>query len=265
VLWLLEPDLYAEGAHPLTVAALEAGHAVRRWDDGWWSAGALPSQEGPVVFHGSLGNAARIAELGRWTPGAYCNTAGFSCSRWYPAAARWLVHDAFEITTVEQLVARPREVAGSLADGSGEVFVRPDSPLKPFSGRVVKLDGLTPAHLDHGFYYEDLELPIVVARTQRLGAEWRFVVAEGRVVTGCRYVADGRSGAGAEVEPAAAALAETIAGELTGPDPIYVLDLVESEAGLRMVEINAFSGADLYDCEGATVVEAVAEVVGGAA
>lgn len=260
MLWLLESDIYAVGTHPLKVDAIAAGHKVRFWDDDWWSSEAFPSLEGPVVFHGSLGNAARIAALGRWTPGALCNTEGFHCSAWYPAAQEWLVHEDFQSTTVEALVGNPLEVAGGLMDASGEVFVRPDSPLKPFSGRVVRLEGLTRDHLDHGFYYDDPALPIVVSRTRSLGTEWRFVVAEGRVVTGCTYEAQGRKGAGAEVEPAAASRAETIAREFEGPDPLYILDLVETEDGVKMVEINPFSGADLYTCDKARIVEAVAKL-----
>ena len=35
------------------------------------------------------------------------------------------------------------------------IFVRPDSPLKPFSGRVLDRDSISLAALDHGFYFDD--------------------------------------------------------------------------------------------------------------
>ena len=217
MLWLLEPDVFDAGTHPLRAAAVDAGHRVKLWDDEWWNTDRFPSLDGPVVFHGSLGNAARIAKLGRWTPGAYCNAEGFRCSAWYSAAGEWLVHEEYASTTVAALVERPGEVARHLVDADGKVFVRPDSPLKPFSGRVVSLEGLKPADLDHGFYYDDLELPVVVTKTQSLGAEYRFVIARKAVVTGCRYEADGRSAAGTEVPQEVSDLAGVIATTLRLP------------------------------------------------
>lgn len=249
VFWLLEPDVFGPGPHPLTAAAKLAGHAVLQWDDEWWNSESFPAVEGPALFHGSLGNASRIAEMCRWSPGAFCNTAAFACSRWYSDAKAWLVQDDVVFTTVAALTVDPLALVGHLADDSGRVFVRPDSPLKPFSGRVVALEGLTPAVLDHGFYYEDLELPVVVSRTQSLGEEWRFVVCGGSVLTGCRYEAQGRRALDANVPPAVQTMAEAVATELPAPDSVYGLDLVQTDSGPRLLELNPFSGMDLYACD----------------
>jgi hypothetical protein len=261
VLWLLEPDIFAVGTHPLERAALDAGHNVRLWSDDWWRPESLPEMPGPVLFHGSLANAARIAATAPWWPGAFCNTAAFHCSLWYPDATKWLVHTSFMVTTVEQLTADPELVAGALRNPEGEVFVRPDSPLKPFSGRVVKLSGLTAAQLDHGFYYDNLDLPIVVSAKQSLGREWRFVICDGVVVGSSAYEAAGRKTSEAPIPGGAVALAEEIAAAVSAPDPVYVIDVVESESGLRLLEINPFSGADLYACDTAAIVTAVASLL----
>ncbi len=37
------------------------------------------------------------------------------------------------------------------------VFVRPDSPLEPFSGRVLERGRISLQALDHGFYYDDAQ------------------------------------------------------------------------------------------------------------
>lgn len=257
--WLLEPDVFREGPHPLVAAARRAGHGVTSWRDEWWSTGAYPTlDDDRVVFHGSLGNAARIAALGRWSPGAYCNVERLRCSSWTPASASWRLNASYLNTTVRELCEQPELVTRSLGEGLGEVFVRPDSPLKPFSGRVVQLEGLVPAHLDHGFYYEDLELPIVVAPVTRVHEEWRFVVAHGSVVASGGYQAQGRRATAAAPPPAASELADTIAAELAAPDPVYVLDIGRTDAGLRLVELNPFSGSDLYGCDLDALVAAVA-------
>jgi hypothetical protein len=261
MLWLLEPDVFGIGPHPLTRAVADAGQRSLPWTDDLWGAAELPTLEGPVLFHGSLGNAARIAALGRWRPGAFCDTAQFCCSRWYPAAAPWLVQRDVIFTTVAALSSDPTTIAGALADPAGEVFIRPDSPLKPFAGRVARLDGFTPAALDHGFYYDDLELPVVVSRKQSLGSEWRFVVCDRAVITGSSYAPADRSASAAPVDPAARAVAEAIAAELESPESVYVLDLVATDAGLRLLELNPFSGADLYACDSRVIVDAIGRLV----
>jgi hypothetical protein len=257
--WLLEPEVFGDSPHPLAGAAQRAGHGVTFWRDEWWSTGALPEiDDERVVFHGSLGNAARVAALGRWSPGAYCDVERLRCSAWYPAVGQWRLNERYVVTTVRALCERPREVAAGLGSGLERAFVRPDGPLKPFGGRVVTLEGLTPQALDHGFYYDDLELPIVVAPVTALYEEWRFVVVHGAVVGSSGYHAAGRRAATTKIPAEATALAKEIVAVLPAPDPAYVLDLARTEAGLRLVELNPFSGSDLYGCDRDAIVAAVA-------
>ena len=48
-----------------------------------------------------------------------------------------------------------------------------------------------------------------------------------------------------------------VAARLRAPDPVFVLDVCESDTGLHLLEINPFSGADLYGCDRAALVQAV--------
>lgn len=262
MLWMLEPDVFAPGTHPMRAAVLRAGQRAIDWDDQWWHDASYPAaSEEATVFHGSLGNAARIAALGRWQPGALCAVEAFACSSWYPRFAEQLVHREFRATTVRELCAAPTQVAGALADGSGRVFVRPDSPLKPFSGRVVALEGLTPGHLDHGFYFEDLDLPVIVAPLRSLGREWRFVVAGGALVASSAYLAQGRQADAGEVPEHAQRLAEQLASHPDLPMQVCIVDLGEADGELCLLEFNPFSGADLYACELDAVVRGVSAVL----
>lgn len=78
--WVLERGVFASGCD-LGPAARAAGHAVTRWEDAWWDEGA-PALDGPVLFHGSLGNADRVARTLGWRPGAYCATEALACTVW---------------------------------------------------------------------------------------------------------------------------------------------------------------------------------------
>ncbi|WP_425310102.1 ATP-grasp domain-containing protein [Ammonicoccus fulvus] len=133
-----------------------------------------------------------------------------------------LVADDFRFTTVAEVVAH-----GPPAAFGDRVFVRPDSPLKPFSGRVLERGCITFSALDHGFYYDDENLAIVVTPVVDVGREWRFVVASGRVVAGSEYAAVGRV-AVTPVGPRspAWAYAQRLAPALE-PEPVFVLDVVK--------------------------------------
>ena len=58
--------------------------------------------------------------------------------------------------------------------------------------------------------------------------------------------------------------AARVAERITAPDPVYVLDVCEADTGLRLLELNPFSGADLYACNGSAIVRHVSQVASGA-
>lgn len=123
------------------------------------------------------------------------------------------------------LVANAADVASSIGC-TDRVFLRPDSPLKPFSGRVVDV-AISLKALDHGFYYEDETLPVIVAPVADVGREWRFVIVDGQVITGSSYDAETRSASSAGGDSNAFDLAEEIASSMEPPSPVYVLDICE--------------------------------------
>lgn len=260
--WVLETDVFASGHAAMEKAAHDAGHAVVHWnDDWWWSSGWPKLGDATVVFHGSLGNADRVRRELPWSPGAFCDTEAFRCSAWYDRASNWLLHQSWVHSTVEQLAAAPTDVLQTLG-GASHVFVRPDSPLKPFSGRVLAVDAITPEALDHGYYYDDATIPVVAAPVRTVGREWRYVVVDGVVIAGSAYEAASRSAVPDDPGGEPWAFAQSIASELRPPEAVYVLDVCEADGRLHLLELNPFSGADLYACDRAAVVRAVATLLG---
>ena len=238
---------------------MDEGHTIVESVDQWWTGGvAVPAFAGPVIFHGSLGNAALVEKRGDIRPGAYCPVPAFHCTAWYPHAERCLLHKRWRATTAAELVANPSEIAKSIAC-EDRIFVRPDSPLKPFSGRVLNVDQISLRSLDHGFYYEDENLPIIVAPVVDVVKEWRFVIVDQVVVAGCRYDADSRFGTIEKVDPMVRQFAEETADLLPPPSSVYVLDVCESDGQHHLIELNPFGGADLYTCDADAIVRAISQ------
>jgi hypothetical protein len=259
VTWVLEADVFP-ASHALMRDAVRGVSAeVVRWKDDWLVDESWPRLSArTVIFHGSLGNAALVAERLPWRPGSFCDTQGFHCSRWYPRVDRWLLHRTWTLSSVEELVTAAPDVLARIG-APDRFFVRPDSPLKPFSGRVVERDKISLAALDYGFYYDDKELPVIVAPVRAVHREWRYVVVAREVVAGSAYQADGRAALPDEPGGEPWAFASALTRELDAPQDVYVLDVCEADGALFLLELNPFSGADLYACDRPAVVTAVSE------
>lgn len=156
-------------------------------------------------------------------------------------------------------MAKSTEIANRL-NVTDKFFVRPNSPLKPFSGRVAEPRSLTLAKLDHGFYCDDETLPVVVAPFRNIGKEWRFVIANQRVVAGAAYAPKTRKPVSVELDSDAAAFASMVALQIPSPAAVYVLDVCECSGELRLLELNPFGGADLYACDAIAIIDGVSAI-----
>ena len=236
--WIIETELNA-AAERAAEAARARGCRVLRWTSG----DPRPTPpSGACVFLGSLTACPGM-------PGVIGDPARLRVSRWLPLVGALALNREVVFSTVGE-VAR-------LELPWQRVFVRPDSAMKPFAGRVLAREQLAPAALDHGFYYEELELPVVIAPARPVVEEWRFVIVRRRVVAACGYSADGRAGRVATPPAAAYDVAERAAA--VSPEESVVADVCRLEdERLFLVEYNLLSGADLYECDADAVVSALA-------
>jgi hypothetical protein len=124
---------------------------------------------------------------------------------------------------------------------------------------VLKREAVSLEALDHGYYFQDDALPVIVAPVRTIGREWRYVVVRGNVVAGSAYEAATRSSRPDTAGGSPWQLASRIAAQMKAPEDVYVLDICEADGDLRLLELNPFSGADLYACDRRSVVAAVSE------
>jgi hypothetical protein len=102
---------------------------------------------------------------------------------------------------------------------------------------------------------------ILVARAKKLKREWRLIVAKGNVIAGSQYRnADAREELPQcpdEVLRFAAAMLEDVAWR---PAPMFIMDICDSEDGLRLLELNSFGCSGHYLADVPTVVETASEL-----
>lgn len=133
MIWVLESEVFPKSHAELRKAIAASGHQIIDWHDEWWSTEWPRLGDSAVVFHGSFGNAARIQSTISWQPGAYCDVSRFHCTAWYPHAREWLLNRDWRVLRLCDLVDNPNQVLAELGQ-LDSVFIRPDSPLNPFSG-----------------------------------------------------------------------------------------------------------------------------------
>jgi len=254
--WIIERSAFPASADRIIGALERCGIRWTEYRDE--DAAARGPCDGRALFWGSLGAAYEQRVAAAFRPGAIGDPDEFLFSRVHRQLGSLLANRDLVFTSASRLVADPGRELAALGSPP-RVFVRPDSALKPFSGRVVDLDQLDLAALDHGTYHDDAELAVVVSSAKPIGREWRFVIAGGEVVAGCEYEASRRGLPGAVPEPPRA-LAREVASCRWQPAPLYVADVAEVAGALALVELNPFSGADLYDCEPDAVVLAASAV-----
>ena len=256
--WIIENEAFA-GGDILLPALKSLGKDYILWDDNYWKTEEYLNFPKESIFHGSLGNAEKIRKLCYFSPGSICNEVGFKYSQSYEVLKDYLLNQEVIFTTISEVINNPSITKKLKTD---KIFARPDSYLKEFSGRILPSQNLTPAHFDYGFYHDDINLQIVLAPFKPIEKEYRFICVGNKIVTGCEYIADGRK-AGRTVIPEdnepAFIFAQKIADKEKIREIAYVIDVCFSDSKYYLVEMNPFSGADLYHCDAKIIIESIEE------
>ena len=263
-IWIVEADAFRAGADEFENAVRSAGGEIR-WlsmDDefrgryGSWEDGVA------VVFRGSF-EAAESFRRKRpdAAPGVVGESLALRCSSYYPGLGSRLLNETYAMYPAADL----REHWADLQELIGpEVFIRPDSGAKAFTGQLVTDFDRFEAR--ERLYLEAMagDEMVVVAPPRKIEAEWRTVVVGRDVVAGSRYKSGGKREVSLDVPEDVLAFSQDTASQIPPPAPAYMLDVAREEGGrLSVVELNSFSCSDLYACDPVPVVAAVQRKLSG--
>lgn len=215
------------------------------------------SKDTCVVSHGDIELVTRIHYERRWTPGAFCTVENFAYSSYACHYGHCLLNRNYIMLPFGEL-DRCKQFLFDSVGLDDRIFIRPDSPLKLFTGQIASRDTFSADLEFMGFYEFPPNSLVVVSSPKQILKEWRFVVANGKVVAGCQY----KNGDVLDYQPDydgnAFDLATSIAAIDYEPDPVWVMDICKTSDNLyHLLEIGGFSFADLYACNMADVVAAV--------
>lgn len=266
--WLLDAEMFDHYRDDLVAAVTEHGQEYKlirapkpgySWDDEGCSYRRTFPADACVITHGDIALATRVRNEGRWTPGAYCTVEHFFCSRYYTHFGKFLLNSDYVMLPFGEL-DRCKAFLFETLGVDGRVFVRPDSPLKLFTGQCASLDTFDKDLEFMAFYEFPAHELVVVSSPKEIVAEWRFVVVGQEVVAGSQYTDHGKEHYSPEYDPSAHALAASVASSGFVPDPVWVTDVCKVASGsYYLLEIGAFSFADLYSTNKSAVVHAVSQ------
>ena len=161
-------------------------------------------------------------------------------------------HKNTRVLSAEGAIEYLNEVVGA---PESEFFMRPSHDLKHFAGYVGVATELRD-HLksmidsyhrgEHGTYPMRPDTPIVLATPQRILAEWRWFIVEGKIVSGSMYRAHGQLRKLRETDSAVIDEAQALADHWLPMDCV-VMDTALTEEGVSIVEFNTINSSGFYD------------------
>lgn len=269
VSWLIDADMFDGYREELVTAIHDQGHSAKliqspnppfRWDDVGCSYRETFPKDACVIAHGDIELMTRIHQEGRWTPGAFCTVDNFACSSYACRYGKHLLNRDYVMLPFGE-IDRCKNFLFDSFGRDGRVFIRPDSPLKLFAGQIASRETFAADLEFMGFYEFPPSSLVVVSSPRSILSEWRFVIATGKVVAGCKYKEGDDLDYRPQYDHNAFELAESIAAIEYEPDPVWVMDICKTlDGSYHLLEIGGFSFSDLYACNKSDVVAAVSAV-----
>jgi hypothetical protein len=223
-----------------------------------------------VITQTSINLAIQIQRQTNWKPGPWLTAENYECTKYYPilqSAGIPLLNGKgqfFKKKDVQVLIDKLVRDIGE--PESGRVFIRPSSGLKPFTGMVFIYNSRNYDTFEQDWYWvsmsckdDDMLLvaPPLAKGMDSIINEWRFIAAEGEIITGSQYYNGNYEGTW---EDGAYELAVKTA-KIYQPDPMYTVDICKTDDGnYHVMELNSFRCAGLYGCDLKPVVERAIDI-----
>jgi hypothetical protein len=249
--WFLQEDVFNENLELLTTAIQEQGmeYEVVKYilftENGYSS---IFNENACVICYGSI-NFINQVKRNEWTSKVWFNEKNLECTTYYAYYGEYLINQDYTLLPFAEFQRRRAE----LFKGRDKLFIRPNSNMKEFLGNVALMD-----EVESIFKYLDIKPStlVVCAPYKDILQEWRFVIADRKVITGSQY----RKKVSKYIPFEAQEIAEKIAQVEWRPSRVFIVDIGATEKGFGLVEIGSFNCAGLYDCDRSLIVKTISKV-----
>jgi len=202
----------------------------------------------PALAITTLQDAAKN-HTGPGVPWLFFDARTYDVSVWMPRIASSIpVLNRGSVFLPFGMLQAPCPALLSWVGDDGDVFVRPDSGRKLFTGFMVKVagDGSLDIGGEHQMRLVASDAMCLVAPAKKMDPiEWRFWIVDRKVVASTPYSWD-TDPVWAPAPESCHAVAQAMAGNPWQPDIAYVVDVVEHSGQSYLLEINAASTSGVY-------------------
>ncbi len=219
----------------------------------------IPEIDGPVVIYGSHHFVRELMVTKKYQPGGFgINDKTMVSSYMSNLPLEWFLNSDGIFVTWKMFVDRCPRIGWLF--GIGDIFIRPNSGFKTFTGQVIRAE-----EWDYDINGLDKTSSVMpetlcfVAGSKDILGEFRFVIADGEVITGCEYRWDNKLDIRKDYPQECMDLAEKVAKHEWQVDRCYTVDVCLTDKGPKVVEINSFSSAGLYSCDMDIIVKKISK------
>lgn len=218
----------------------------------------LPTDR-PVVAHGSIAairNLLKGCNGKHFYPGAWCDWEALTCHSYYTYWGKYLLQKDYGFYPLGEL-PRLKDYFYKL---HGEtIFVRPDANNKEFTGEVISEKNFDVWYRKTTYNDPPATMMCVVSKPAKIEAEFRLIMADGKVVAGSKY----RNEHVIDYDPyypeAMIPFAEEVC-KVWQPHPIFCLDIAETPEGFRVIECGSVNCAGYYSANLRPIIESMAKI-----
>lgn len=214
----------------------------------------------PVISFTSI-NLARILKIKKpqWFPCLWADFDKLKCQSYYSNWGKYILQSNYAFIPLAEIIRRKEWVYKIFGNKDNQVFIRPDDNVKSFSGEVVHIDSFDRFIKNANFYGDNLSTLSVVSEPINILQEYRFIIADNKVLTGSLYRNNKHIEYNSKYDNFAAEFAEEVAKEYS-PHRIYIMDIAKIENGYKLVEIGSVNMAGLYACDLLKFVSKASEI-----
>ena len=132
---------------------------------------------------------------------------------------------------------------------SNDMFIKPSKDLKAFNGGIIPAGSTVSEYIHSGHWRKGFEEEtILIAPTINIFSEYRFFIVDGKVVTGSLYKRGRDVLYSSEIPQYILDKANEYAN-IYQPSDIFVMDLAETENGIKIIEYNCWNSSGFYNSD----------------
>lgn len=269
VKWVIDKGMFEEYEDRLVSAIKNSGSDVIFYDDLKHDITDFLNKKNNVddviIFHGSLQHGRKIAKTSYY-PGVYLTLENYECYKYYGYFGYLLLNYNYLMMGLNDVLRQKDFIFDTF--GTDKIFIRPSNGYKSFPGQTLPKENfefeLNVLMKSYGGL--DLDQLVLVSPIQEIDEEYRFIVVDGKVVSGSLYMdKNNRKSWSAYYDKVcedkkAFEFAEQLA-KIYQPDKAYTLDVCKLPNGeYKMLEVNSLCCGSMYGNDYEKVVNAINEL-----